>query len=338
MNRTVTVIHPGSLGDVLLSLPALRALRAAFPAHGLGLVASGEVGCLLLACGEIDTLFPLERDTLAVLLAGQASQASVGEGLCGWLGRGDVAVCWMSDPEQRLSSALQGLGIERIVIRSPLSSDCEAVHQADRFLETVQTLASVESHHDRLRLPEKVLKDGKARLDEVGGYGERPVVVVHPGSGSRHKCSVSSLLAHAIERLQSAGAAPVLVVGPADDERLAEVSEACAIPPPAFQALPLLPVAGLLAHVNLFLGHDSGLMHLAAALQIPTIALFGPTDRQRWAPRGGHVTVLSGAPCLCRGQGWQAVQLCRDKPCLQVPPEALVETCLQALQRQGSPL
>jgi ADP-heptose:LPS heptosyltransferase len=80
-------------------------------------------------------------------------------------------------------------------------------------------------------------------------------------------------------------------------------------------------MAGVIAHANTFVGHDSGLTHLAAALHVPTIALFGPTDPRRWAPRGPHVKVVSGASCRCHG--WEAVRACVEKTCLQITPEQI---------------
>jgi ADP-heptose:LPS heptosyltransferase len=125
----------------------------------------------------------------------------------------------------------------------------------------------------------------------------------------------------------------MLVGGPADNEQLAEVEGFCSGGPPVFQDLDLLSLGGLLAQADLFIGHDSGVTHLAAALHVPTIAIFGPTDCNRWAPTGSHVTVLTGAPCPCREQGWPVVQRCRDKPCLQISAERLILACRQRLQR-----
>ncbi|MFA5058011.1 MAG: glycosyltransferase family 9 protein, partial [Opitutaceae bacterium] len=56
--------------------------------------------------------------------------------------------------------------------------------------------------------------------------------------------------------------------------------------------LPLPALAVQLAQCRLFLGHDSGLSHLAAAVGTPCVLLFGPTDPAMWAPPGGHVRVI----------------------------------------------
>jgi len=52
-------------------------------------------------------------------------------------------------------------------------------------------------------------------------------------------------------------------------------------------------VAGLLRRAALYVGNDSGITHMAAAVGVPVVALFGPTDPARWAPQGGRVEVLA---------------------------------------------
>jgi lipopolysaccharide heptosyltransferase III len=88
----------------------------------------------------------------------------------------------------------------------------------------------------------------------------------------------------------------------------------------------ILTVAGVLALTQLFVGHDSGVTHLAGLIGASTVALFGPTDPNRWAPRGAHVTVVQGAPCLC--QSWDEVSQCGNKPCLDISRDYLVALCL----------
>jgi len=331
MPRTIFVVHPGALGDGLLALPAIRALRTSFRSHQVGLVAGAEVGRLFRACGEVDAVFSLEAGALAGLLAGAPwVDPTVRE----WLGRCDLAVCWMADPEGRLSSTLQGLGVGRLIVRSLASSGSEAVHQEDRFLETTRDVAPVERVGGSLHLPAPVIAEGRARLAAVAPFSHHPLVALHPGSGSRHKCVAPALLAAAITRFQADDVVPVLVGGPADDHMIAEVAEACASRPVILQREDLLPMAGLLTHANLFVGHDSGLTHLAAALRVPTVALFGPTESRRWAPRGPHVTVLTGEPCRCHG--WNAVQACREKPCLQIQAEQLAVVCERLLRPRGA--
>src|SRR5262249_33676450 len=93
--------------------------------------------------------------------------------------------------------------------------------------------------------------------------------------------------------------------------------------------LDIMTAAGVLAHTDLFVGQDSGITHLAGLMGVRTIALFGPTDPDRWAPRGGHVTILQGSPCLC--QLWGEVRRCGGEPCLEISRNDLLALCLAHL-------
>jgi ADP-heptose:LPS heptosyltransferase len=69
---------------------------------------------------------------------------------------------------------------------------------------------------------------------------------------------------------------------------------------------------------------------MAGVMGVRTVALFGPTDPARWAPRGAHVTVVQGAPCQC--QSWGNVSRCEGRPCLEIPQEQLVALCVAHLK------
>jgi len=58
--------------------------------------------------------------------------------------------------------------------------------------------------------------------------------------------------------------------------------------------LPLRTLAGVLARCSVYVGNDSGVSHLAAAVGAPTVAIFGPTDPRVWGPRGPRVQTVGG--------------------------------------------
>lgn len=323
----VFVWHPGSLGDVLLALPAIRALRTAYPRHDLLLAAQGEIGTVLRACAEIDGVFSIGGQGLADLCGGSAAvRGALGEAL----GRCEVAVCWLADHDDRVRRALDGLRIPLVVVRSPHASGVQAVHQSERFLETLGPLgAAVPVAWEPLGLPPQAAEEGRRRLRSSRPAEGGPRVVIHPGSGSPHKCCAATLQAERITRLRGGGLSPVLLVGPADGEVSARVLDLVPVPVPALRGLDLAQAAGVLAAADLYIGHDSGITHLAAAVGVPTVALFGPTPAARWAPRGQAVAALTGPPCRC--DGWPAIRACLDKPCLMIPVESVLSTCRQGL-------
>jgi ADP-heptose:LPS heptosyltransferase len=138
-------------------------------------------------------------------------------------------------------------------------------------------------HEDRLH--------GRSWLDREMGQGVRPLAV-HPGSGGTRKCWPARRFAELAARLE----APVLVVeGPADSEVCRDFSEALPTSVPLARAtdVPLSRLAALLIESRGYIGNDSGVSHLAGALGVPTVAIFGPTDPAVWAPRGTDVSLVT---------------------------------------------
>jgi ADP-heptose:LPS heptosyltransferase len=104
------------------------------------------------------------------------------------------------------------------------------------------------------------------------------------------------MMAEMIMRFHDEGISPVVIEGPADEMFVRDLLGDSPSPVPVLRAIDLSALAGVLSHASLFVGHDSGVTHLAALLGVRTVAIFGPTDSARWAPLGSHVTVMEGSP------------------------------------------
>ena len=159
---------------------------------------------------------------------------------------------------------------------------------------------------------------------------------MHPGSGSLQKCADSSLLREIAQRLnQNQKMTLVILKGPADTEpvnnliREMNPEDYCLVKDQS-----LFSIAYLLSKAMLYIGHDSGLTHLAAVLGIPSVALFGPTDPAHWAPRGDHVSVIQGLSCRCID--WKEIQACHPKPCLNMSVDVILQQAERLLRVQIS--
>ena len=330
------MIHPGGLGDVLLAVPAMVRLRSRFPNHRLVLCAGEQIARLLLACRIIDAWTSMQGQICADLFAGDHSAAGQVQA---WLENCDLAIAWTKDLDGKLSESLKAVGVREVIVRSPFSTAIRATHQCDRFLEAINEAPSDDEGGVRLTVTEPLLHLGRACLEAEGLVIGQSLVVIHPGSGSALKCVEPEILASVVIALQISGVTPVVLEGPADQEPVERLIQSCVTLPIVLKARDVLTVAGVLAQAGLFVGQDSGITHLAGLMGVRTVALFGPTDPARWAPRGSHITVVQGAPCLC--QSWDDVRRCEEKPCLKMPQDHLVALCLahlkEAAVRQGIP-
>jgi len=314
VKRTILIIHPGALGDVLLAVPAIRSLSLRFPRHEIVLIAAATVSRLLWECGVINDWLPLEGQACLELFSGTSS---ISKELYSCVNRCDRAVVWMEDKEGVLGSFFQEFGVASVQIQSPFSKGLRARHQSDRFLETLGESTRDSLSERTVQVPPHLLERGKDYLDALRIPHEQSLALVHPGSGSVHKCLEPRRMASLIERLWQEGMYPLILEGPADQDAVGQALHFVSRPSLVLRDLDLSQLAGVFAQVALFIGHDSGVTHLSALLGVPTIAIFGPTDHHRWAPQSNHVTILRGSPCIC--ESWATTKMCEEKPCLQVP-------------------
>ncbi len=289
------------------------------------------MGLVLRDGGEIDRVFPLEATYLTELFAGSDS---VHLAFKRWLNTCELAVGWFQDTGGAVVNTLRTLGVQRVYVQSASSPDLLSEHQAARYLEVMAAGGVRVVDSNPLVLSPPVREYGRQILQALNWSNQQRLVVIHPGSGSAHKCMEAPRLAPVVEWLSQEGTFPMLLEGPSDRGHVAQVLGALSIAVPVIRGRDLSMAAAVLSHADLYLGHDSGMTHLAAALSIPTIACFGPTSPGRWAPLGRTVSILAGAPCSC--PNWSSVERCREKVCLHISPERIIGACRALLMRRSA--
>ena len=316
---------------MLLAVPAMVRLRGRFPNHRLVLCANDQIAKLLFTCRIIDAWTSVQGRNCADLFAGADLVAGQ---VRAWLEDCDLAIAWTEDLDGKLSQTLTAVGVREVITRSPFSATILARHQRDRFLETINEAPSDDAGDILLTVTEPLFRLGRVCLEAAGCSTGEPLVVIHPGSGSIHKCVAPETLASVVAAVQMSGAIPVVLEGPADQEPADRLLQLCGDPPIVLKGLDLLTVAGVLAQAGFFVGQDSGITHLAGMMGVHTVVLFGPTDPDRWAPQGTHVAVVQGAPCLC--SSWSDVIRCQEKPCLVIQQDHLVARCFAHLKEASA--
>ena len=329
----VLIVHPGTLGDVLLAVEAIRKVRKALSSHHVVWVGQSAVGKFLLECEEVHEIIGIEGPFLSTLFSGPSH---VDDRLKDILQRCTHCVCWMVDHDKVITKRLQSLGI-RVIIQSPQCAELMNVHLEERFMRTLRPWEIMaDSYREKRALFNKFFRPSEFdHWRSKFSFIDTPYIVIHPGSGSRHKC-VSPALVAAVARdlLERSGITLVILNGPADqchvDSLLREIPSGM-IHLVSHQSLST--VAVLLKKAALYIGHDSGISHLAAGVGTPSIVLFGPTNPVYWAPRGDHVTVIQGPPCQC--EDWEQVKQCHQKPCLEISVDLILQKAHERISLNG---
>jgi heptosyltransferase-3 len=254
-------VHPAALGDVLLAIPALRALRSGVDAP-LALAAQPRIGALLVALGVVE--HALDFDTLRL------DALFVDEPACRpRLPAVERLVCWFGARDPVFTRRLTALVPSVVVAPSFVRGRSVWEH----LLATLD--APTGAWCAPVVVPEAVRAEGAAALMRAGFDAPRPWLIVHPGAGSAAKCWPAEAFARTITTLAARARVNVVVhVGPADAESAALLRRHLGAGV-AWLVNPSLPaLAGALAHATIYLGNDSGVSHLAAALGVPSLVLF----------------------------------------------------------------
>ncbi len=320
------VMRGGALGDFVLGLPALRALREAFPRTNLEMIAPGAV--LPLAAPWVDVATPMERGEVAHLFQEEQVPASLVDRYSDL----DLVVLWLADGNGSVRRNFERLGARRI-LWAPALPQAPGVHAADHLLATLRPLGTpVEAPYSPM-VPGEPARERAMDLWRLLSLGAGvPVVAVHPGSGGAWKCWRAERFAGVVDRLMASGSSVVLLQGPADDAVVGKVLSAVrGARPPVAANLAVDELAAFLSLCSVYLGNDSGVTHLAAAVGVPTVALFGPTDPAVWGPRGRRVMVLA-LEGDCAHCGRERAVVCAHRSCLDgIEVERVVSTLGEAL-------
>lgn len=277
------VMRAGAIGDLVLTLPALAALHERFPRHRLQLAARADMLPLLRGSVAADVI-PFDSLLLAPLFS---PDAPLSPELLARLGAVQVAVLWLPERQARIvEQRLRLLGVELIVCADPLPA---GRHAADHLLHTLTPLG-IAPEADAI--PRLTLADCGGLAPHSGDRGRDSQVILHVGSGGAAKRWPPARFTELAAKVADLPATRVLVLrGPAEETMgIAAVPRSERIR--MVDSPTLNELTHLLMHSVLYVGNDSGITHLAAALGRPTVALFGPTDPAVWAPRGEHVTIV----------------------------------------------
>jgi heptosyltransferase-3 len=272
--RRILVLRGGALGDFIVTLPALAALRSRWPDARLELVGNATAA----------TLVEGHRLLKAVHAQHEARWSTLyGEGplppdFARWLADFDLVVNFWPDSDGQLARRFPLRPAQVFVSAGALPAGGPA---AAHFCAALRPLG-IESAD--LSYP---------MASRTKAAWPKAPVAVHPGSGSPRKNWPAQNWRVVLDRLEG----PVsLILGEAEGPAWDQPAPAHVTP---WRSRSLRELADHLATCRLFLGHDSGISHLAAACGVPCVLLFGPTNPSVWAPPGAHVAVVragSGLP------------------------------------------
>jgi len=336
VGEKILVVDLLHIGDLLFATPALRALRAAFPAAHIALLADAKIDELVRYNRHIDELVSVDKK-------GYHDKLRNYLGLIRQIRRRQFDLAINLHPNERASAIAAFSGAKCIVGLSAkgfalffdrVTEGRRDIHQADAYLEVLK-LIGIESADKGG--PEIWVDEGSRRraqkLWREKFPGEGPVVGLNPGASWPTKRWPPAAFAALADRLAAEGIGAALFGGPMDADIAAEIlarMENGRRPAVAVFTgrTTLLEYAALVKNCRALVSGDSGPMHIAAAQKVPVVAIFGPSDPVRYGPYGHPEAVLRAAHS-CLGCGRHE---CERHTCMNdITPEMVMAKVKDAL-------
>jgi heptosyltransferase-2 len=293
----ILIIRGGAIGDFILTLPAIAALRRQFPQSHLEVLGYPHIVQLAMASGLVDRVGSIEARSLAGFFARNGQLA---EDLADYFSEFDLIVSYLYDPDQIFKTNVGRCSPAQFIACPHRPQEHDQEHAAKVFLKPLERLAIFDADPvPRLQIAQKLNAsvpgpDSDARPSSgVLGSKSAARLALHPGSGSDRKNWPEGHWAELLQELINLTRFNFLLAGgEAEGERLQRL--AAALPPArtrVAQSLPLVELARVLTRCQGFIGHDSGISHLAAALDLPVLVLWGATDELVWRPPSDKVII-----------------------------------------------
>lgn len=297
-NSTFLILRPGALGDIILTLPAIIALRQSFPSGIVTLSAPPAAKELLDKRDFVDHFVSSEIPGLHTLFSPVCSPDPV---LCRFLSSFDCVISYWADPDGMLERRMQECVSGRFIAHPPNPPDNSRTHVACHLLEPIVLLGAAWRPSFPLITPiELEISEGNDLLRSVGLSPLSRPVIIHPGSGSQKKNWPPECFAELAYRVQQRTSnTPVFVEGPADAAVAKTIRRDPRVQGYSWITCPgLSALIGLLSSARAYIGNDSGVSHLAGAVGTPSLVLFGPTDPGQWRPLGPSVRIVKKGPSM----------------------------------------
>lgn len=355
-SKRILIFRTGHLGDAVIALPAFWAIRNAFPGSHITLLTNTANNNGYLSAGEVLPAKGLIDAVVAYSPLSGFSSSTAAISLIARLRKGKYGQLFYMPSRVRSAGTIQRdrrffglagirdlIGFEQ-VLANRLSESCghpsPVLERDAEYLLGIVRSAGIDVPPDAIRRTDLLLS--QAELSAAAKFiehevtprvGGRHLIGVAPGSKWPSKIWPTERYAETLRKLVANDGVFPLIVGGADDRGRGDlILEACGLGANAAGKLKVRETAALLKHCRMFLGNDSGPMHLAAAVGVPCVAIFAAIDwAGAWYPFGDD-NVIFRKNVVCEG--------CRSPDCTNglicltgIGTQEVYEACRRMLRK-----
>jgi heptosyltransferase-3 len=293
----ILIIRGGAIGDFILTIPVLAALRERFPEAQIEVLGYPNVTSLAIVTGLADHSLSIESRALARFFA---PRVELDPHLREYFSQFAIIFSYLYDPDKFFETNVKSCFKGQFII-GPHRPNDPSMHATDSLLAPLKSLAIFDAD------PYPHLRFDPAKLPE------HPWIALHPGSGSEKKnWPIDAWIRFCRLLLSEFDYRLLLIGGEAERDKLEQLAsslEASKIK--ILKNSPLVEVATHLAACQAFVGHDSGISHLAAAVGLPGVVIWGETDATIWCPRSSKMQLLKAGSELSILQPERVIEMFR---------------------------
>jgi heptosyltransferase-2 len=328
--RILVVRQHNQMGDMMLAIPALRAIRETYPGARIGIVSSTLNRGVLANSPYLDRVFTYDKrrpqsgltmvrairserfDLVIVLHTVSFSFTSL---VLAVLSGAKVRV---GSTSHRVGDSLTGTYLN-LTLPLPGPEALAGMNEAEHNLFPLRAAGITTSDLAPLIVPGPESEAWAEEFARACWRGETTRLAVHPGAGKNENIWPPENFAAVVDELNGRRAVSLAVIqGPADAGSARAFERACGVKGTAVRGRPITDVAALLRRADLVLCNDTGVMHVASAAGARVLSVFGPTDPVRWAPRcpglsvvrapGGDLRALTPAAVAARAMEYLGLE------------------------------
>ena len=296
--RRILLTRLKFIGDIVLTTPIIHSVRNAFPSSFIAYLGDRHAVSLLEQNPSLNEIIPYDFSRPAVLEQLRVMRI---------LKRGnfDLAIDMLNNPRSALLTFATGAAV-----RVGLERHGRGRLYTVRVRDDGVPKSPIQFHNQFLRavgIPPTATQteifltaDERESALQFLPDGPGPLVGIHPGASWPAKKWNADRFGALADALTARGMRVVILGGPRDHDTIQQVLEATTSVPHVLPSVTLRHLAALISHCACFVCNDAGPMHMAAALGVPTVALFGPGEENIWFPYDrslGHIALRKDVPC-----------------------------------------
>lgn len=335
--KRILVVKLRSIGDTVLSTPSLIALRRHAPHAEIDILLEDWVAPVLDGFEAVDNVIVLPTATSGVenfrsrwALAWALHGRRYGAVFNLHGGTTSTFFTWATRAKYRFGNAnYQYSRMNTHRLSSPADFwDRDKLHSAEQQLALIgySGVPVDDLPKTRLTVTGDALRSVESRLNASEISNSRSeIALLHPGTAFFTKQWPAANFAGVAEYLVNNGLNVVAIGSQLESATLNELSSATRVPITTFENLTLSEITALVSKARIFIGNDSGIAHIAAAVQTPTVVIFGSSNRTHWRPWTDAPNEIVFNPFDCQPCPGYRCEVYGDPKCiLSVPPEAVI--------------